>query len=128
MVGRLVHLVALLALAAVTGCTGVPAGQAPTHSPLPPDMAVVELGAHRSAFDANVLSVASGAPFAVRLRNRDADVHNFEVRDEAGQRIFVGELFRGPAERLTVVPALAAGRYVFLCTAHPFMIGELLAE
>ncbi|HWH23642.1 MAG TPA: cupredoxin domain-containing protein [Candidatus Limnocylindria bacterium] len=124
-------LLGLLALVGAAACGTAPGGGAggpPTAAALPPDMPVLSLAASSSAFDLELLHVPSGADFAVRLRNEDRDLHNIELRDAAGERLFVGELFRGPDERLAVLPALAAGQYAFLCTAHPFMKGVLLAE
>jgi plastocyanin len=79
-------------------------------------------------FDIDQLRVRANEVVTLLLENADRDVHNIEVRDEAGQRVFVGELFSGPAVRSETLPALAPGQYSFLCTAHPYMKGTLLAD
>lgn len=100
----------------------------PSGNPLPHGGIVLNLTAHSGKFDASELRVRSGEPFAVRLRNQERDVHNFELRDAAGTSIYRGELFSGPAERLELLPAVETGTYQFLCTAHPYMKGSLTAD
>jgi plastocyanin len=74
-------------------------------------------------FDKRTLAASPGAEVTVILDNQDAGVlHNvaFYTNNRAAQRIFVGDLFAGPAvreERFTA-PA-TAGNYFFRCDAHP---------
>jgi plastocyanin len=123
-----VTLLAAFAVAACTTVAGVPATPGASVAPLPDGAPMLDLVAHASKFDVTELHVAADRAFGVLLRNQDREPHNFEVRDEAGQRIFVGELFSGPDEHLLAVPALASGSYRFLCSAHPYMKGTLLAD
>jgi plastocyanin len=118
---------AVLLLAACAASAGPPS---PTPSAVPPPSGepVLSVVAHNSRFDVSELRVSAGAPFAVLLRNEDREVHNLELRDETGNSIFRGELFAGPAERIEALPAVEPGTYQFLCTAHPYMKGTLLAD
>jgi plastocyanin len=118
---------AVLLLTACAASAGPPL-PTPSAVPLPSGEPVLSVVAHNSKFDVSELRVPAGAPFAVLLRNEDRDVHNFELRDAAGRSIFRGELFGGPAERLEALPAVEPGTYQFLCTAHPYMKGTLLAD
>lgn len=129
MTQRVLVSVLLLALGAVAGCGQAPAQPSPASPPASlPAGVVVELTAGSLKFDVTELRVPAGAAFNVLLHNGDRDLHNFELRDAAGTMVHRGELFSGPAQRLETVPALAAGRYAFLCTAHPHMKGTLLAD
>jgi plastocyanin len=123
----------LLLLAAVLLLAGCAASAGPPSAtssalPLPSGEPVLSVVAHNSKFDVSELRVPAGAAFVVLLRNEDREVHNFELRDETGNSIFRGELFAGPAERLELLPAVEPGTYQFLCTAHPYMKGTLLAD
>jgi plastocyanin len=123
-----VVLLAAFAVAACTTIAGVPATPGEPAAPLPIGAPILDVVARSSRFDVTELHVAAGRPFGVLLRNEDREPHNFEVRDGAGQRVFVGELFSGPDEQLVAVPALESGSYRFLCSAHPYMKGTLLAD
>jgi plastocyanin len=117
----------LFLLLAACGSTAAPPSATP--GPTPPDgVLTLELVAHNSRFSTDDLRVPAGREFAVHLRNDDRDVHNFELRDAAGNSIFRSELFSGPGERIETLAAVAAGTYQFLCTAHPYMKGTLHAD
>jgi plastocyanin len=123
-----ITLLAAFAVAACTTVAGVPATPGASFAPLPIGAPVLDVVARSSKFDVTELHVGAGRPFGVLLRNEDREPHNLEVRDETGQRVFVGELFSGPDEQLVAVPALESGSYRFLCSAHPYMKGSLLAD
>ncbi|MDP8905727.1 MAG: cupredoxin domain-containing protein [Chloroflexota bacterium] len=117
----------LVAVLTGAGCAAARPRATPV-APMPTGAPTLALAASGQKFSTAELRAPAGKAFGVRLRNDDRDVHNFELRDATGKRVFVGELFSGPSERVEVLPALDAGRYAFLCTAHPYMQGQLLAE
>jgi cytochrome c oxidase subunit II len=81
---------------------------------------IIELGAVNIRFTDTELSAPADTPFQIRLDNQDEGIpHNVEIRDEAGEVVFMGDLFDGIDERIYNIPALPAGTYPFLCTAHP---------
>jgi plastocyanin len=123
-------IVTLLVALAVSACATGAAPSSPEPSPAAPATGEPSLALRASGlkFDPDELHVRANAAVTLRLDNADRDMHNFELRDEAGHKVFVGELFSGPAVRHESLPALAPGRYAFVCTAHPYMKGTLTAD
>lgn len=73
--------------------------------------------------------VPAGRPFTLAFANLDAGVpHNVDIRSEAGQNLFVGEIVSGVDARVYDVPALPAGTYPFVCSVHPNMTGTITAR
>jgi plastocyanin len=83
----------------------------------------VTLVARSLAFDKRTIAASPGADVTVVLDNQDAGVlHNvaFYTNRSAGTKIFIGELFAGPARRTETFKApSSAGNYFFRCDAHP---------
>jgi plastocyanin len=119
--GRTLLLVALGMLLACTTATG--AGGSPP--PAPPGGAVIT--AQGTAFDRQQLEVPAGRPFQLLFDNREGAPHNVAIYDEAGQPLFVGEIFGGPGSRTYDVPAIPTGAYRFRCDVHPEMTGTVTA-
>jgi plastocyanin len=81
------------------------------------------------AFDTASLEAPANTPFKIELVNNDAGVpHNVAIHEGSptGRELWRGELFAGVETRTYEVPALPAGTYGFICTAHPnVMTGTL---
>lgn len=91
----------------------------------------IALSALDVAFEQATLNVPAGAPFRIEFDNKDAAVpHNVVIHKEsaAGEVVFKGDIFNGPAKQTYDVPALDAGAYVFVCIVHPTMTGTLTVE
>jgi hypothetical protein len=81
---------------------------------------IIELGAIDLRFTDTELQAPADTPFQIRLEKQDEGIpHNVEIRNEAGEQVFMGALFNGIDERIYNIPPLPAGTYPFLCTAHP---------
>jgi len=109
----------LLACTTATGAGGSP-------PPAPSGGAVIT--AQGIAFDRQQLAVPAGRPFQLLFENREGAPHNVTIYDEAGQPLFVGEIFGGPGSRTYDVPAIPTGTYRFRCDVHPEMAGEVTAR
>jgi plastocyanin len=149
---RLVALAAVLALAA--GCagtaspTGSPAPPAATISPaatqgasattaaatlipypgpsIPSGTLTLPVVAANLAYNVSDLTAPAGTPFVIHFDNEDAGVsHNLAIR------LGLGYLFNpAPVSGVTTVDyfissGLPAGKYRFLCTVHPEMLGTV---
>jgi plastocyanin len=83
----------------------------------------VNLVARNLAFDKRSIAAAPGVEVTINLDNQDAGVlHNaaFYTNRSASTKIFVGELFPGPAQRTEKFTApTTPGNYFFRCDAHP---------
>jgi plastocyanin len=108
----------LIACTAATGAGGSP-------PPAPSGGAVIT--AQGIAFDRQQLEVPAGRAFQLLFENREGPPHNVTIYDEAGQPLFVGEIFSGPGSRTYDVPAIPAGAYRFRCDVHPEMVGAVIA-
>jgi len=112
---------------AASGDAGGGAGGSATPGPsLPAADAVVT--AEKITYLVTSITVPAGRPFTLALDNREAVPHNVEIKDAAGQSLFRGEIFGGPAVKVYDVPALAVGQYPFVCTVHPNMTGTVTAQ
>lgn len=92
---------------------------------------VVRIAANNIAFDQAALTAPAGRPFSIVFENQEPVPHNVAIYTDAsaGQALFVGEIFAGPAERTYAVPALPAGSYFYRCDVHPAqMTGTLVAQ
>ena len=120
---------AFVDVGAPTPTPAPPDGEQPT--PAPPDgeaAVTLTISAQRIAFDTDTLRAPAGVPFRIEFANNDAGIpHNVEILQD-GQSIWMGELFNGVETRTYDVPALPAGTYQFICTAHPTMAGTLTVE
>jgi plastocyanin len=123
-------IVTLLLGRAVSACAAGAVPRSPEPSPAAPATGAPALALKASGlrFDTDELHVRANEAVTLLLENADRDVHNFELRDEAGHKVFVSELFSGPAVQHESLPPLAPGRYAFVCTAHPYMKGTLTAD
>ena len=109
----------LIACTAATGAGGSP-------PPAPSGGAVIT--AQGIAFDRQQLEVPADRPFQLLFENREGAPHNVTIFDEAGQPLFVGEIFGGPGSRTYDVPAIPAGAHQFRCDVHPEMAGTVTAK
>lgn len=82
-------------------------------------------------FDRSKIELVAGEPNPLRFENRVAVPHNVAIHlgsvESVGEEIWRGELISGPTIAEYALPALAPGGYVFVCSIHPTMIGELTA-
>ena len=80
-------------------------------------------------FDRTELSISANTPSTLRFENRVATPHNVAIhRGEAmsvGEEVWRGDLLAGPASIDYTLPLLPAGRYAFVCSIHPTMVGTL---
>ncbi len=88
----------------------------------------VTLAAQDVAFVQTTLTAPAGRPFTVAFDNRDKVPHNLEIRDAAGNVLFLGDVVTGPTIVVYTVPSLPAGQYPFVCTVHPAMTGTLTVK
>ncbi len=85
----------------------------------------LELTAQGIQYDKVTLEAPAGAPFKIAFTNNDAGIpHNVEILRD-GVSVWKGEIFSGVDARTYDVPALAAGKYTFICSVHPNMKGDL---
>lgn len=115
---RLTALAAISALLAA--CSGGP--PAPT---LPVPSGAVVLRAADSRFEPAQLTALADQPFVLYFDNADGLPHNVVSLGPDGARVFAGDVFSGPAQRVYDVPALAAGTYSLRCDVHPEMSGTI---
>ena len=126
---RLTLTLGLLTLAAVlAACSGASAG-APTPA-VPagsPSAGAVTIAAKDLKFVQTAVPVKAGAAFDLVFDNQDAAPHNISISDASGANVFKGEIVA--AQKVTyAVPALAAGKYAFICEVHPVMKGTITAQ
>lgn len=128
---RLLPTLALAALALVAAaCSGSAPTPAPTSPPSSPGSdpgpAVI---ARDLKFDRTELEVPAGRPFTLVFDNQEGPPHNVAIYSDesASQKLFVGEVFSGPAVKSYTVPALPAGTWFFRCDVHPEMRGSVVA-
>jgi plastocyanin len=89
----------------------------------------VELEASELAFDVERLTAPADEGFALRFSNDSSVAHNVSIYRRAGEALFTGEVFTGPRVMEYAIPALADGRYEFVCDVHPQqMTGTLVAR
>ena len=91
----------------------------------------LQLSALNVAYEQTALTAPAGTPFQIEFDNKDNGVpHNVSIHKDstAGQEVFKGDIFSGPAKRTYDVPALDAGTYAFACSVHPNMTGTLTVE
>ena len=90
---------------------------------------VVQLTAQNIAFTERTLDAPADKPFTIHFSNNDNAVpHNVEIKDANGGVSFQGDTFNGVAEMDYAVPALANGTYLYVCTVHPNMTGNLTVK
>jgi plastocyanin len=89
----------------------------------------VALEASELAFDIRRLRAPADEDFALRFSNDSSVAHNVSIYRRDGEALFTGEIFTGPRVKEYAIPALAAGRYQFVCDVHPQqMTGTLVAR
>ena len=89
----------------------------------------VQLTAQNIAFTETALEAPANAPFTIQFTNNDNAVpHNVEIKDANGGVAFKGDTFNGVAEMDYAIPPLANGTYLYVCTVHPNMTGNLTVK
>jgi plastocyanin len=118
------------------GTSGAPASGAPSGSPAASGSGAPQTSGGPVASGATVTIVASNAqgfdtaqveapadqPWTLVFDNKDAtQPHNVVIQKPDGSLVSMGDtaFFTGPATRTYQVPALAAGKYPFMCQVHP---------
>lgn len=104
----------------LTACTG--GTPAPT---IPIPSGALVLRAVDTTFKPAQLSVQADQPFELYFDNAVGLTHNVVIVGPDGTRVFAGDIFSGPAQRVYDVPALASGPYQLHCDVHPEMKGTL---
>ena len=88
----------------------------------------VALEASELAFDVRRVRAPAGERFVLSFSNESSVPHNVSIHRDA-ESLFEGEVFAGPRVVEYAVPALAPGRYGFVCDVHPEqMTGVLVAR
>jgi plastocyanin len=139
----LLSLLVLLVVPVVAACATAPAAwtyaPAPSKTPAPSAEASAEASAASSnvqisafgvKFEQTDVAVPAGTPFKIDFDNKDPSTpHNIVIHkgDANGAVVFTGETFSGVAIKTYDVPALDAGAYVFVCTIHTGMQGNMTA-
>src|SRR5512140_501386 len=91
----------------------------------------VAISALNVAFEQTSVTAPAGKAFQITFDNKDAGTpHNVAIhKDNAGgAEVFKGEIVTGPVAKTYDVPALDAGTYAFVCSAHPNMTGTLTVQ
>jgi plastocyanin len=88
---------------------------------------VLTLTASGHAWDVKELSGPAGKTFKIEVTNKDADPHNLVIASgtDVASRLATLAKFGGPASQSLDVPGLPAGTYLFRCTLHDSMRGQL---
>lgn len=124
---RLTLTLGLLGLVAVlAACSGTSGAPGPVVSP-PADAVVVT--AKDITFGQAELTVPADEAFDLFFDNQESVPHNVAIYtdESASTKLFVGDIFSGPAQKTLSVPALAPGTYFFRCDVHPDMKGSIVA-
>jgi len=90
----------------------------------------VQISASGVKFEQSEVAVPAGSAFKIDFDNKDPSTpHNIVIHqgDANGPVVFTGETVTGVAIKTYDVPSLAAGAYVFVCTIHPGMQGNMTA-
>jgi plastocyanin len=104
------------------GMTPAPAEQTAAGGP------GIVLEASELTFDARRLEAPANERFRLRFANNSSVAHNVSIYGRDGEPLFTGEISAGPRVTEYSIPALAAGRYRFVCDVHPQqMTGTLVA-
>jgi cupredoxin-like protein len=93
-----------------------------------PDSGIVlKLTASGHAWDLKELAGPAGGAFKIAVTNKDGDPHNLVIASgtEVASRLATLAKFSGPDTKTLDVPGLPAGTYLFRCTLHDSMRGEL---
>ena len=85
------------------------------------------------AFDLGELRVPADTVIRLLFDNQDAGIpHNVAIHEgsatDVGAELYAGTIFPGIATQTYEIPAMAAGRYAFICTVHPNMVGDWIVE
>lgn len=120
---RAVLALAILAVA-LAACSGAPAATTPL--PVPSEAVVVR--AMNIAFEPAEVYAPAGEAFDLYFDNEDRVPHDVVIATERGERLFTGEIFSGPAQRVERVEPLPAGTYRLLCSVHPDMRATLVVR
>lgn len=113
-----------------------PVGSPTTPTIAPFDGLVIDLVAKGQEFSKAELEVSAGAPFRILLDNQDENFfHGIAIgtgataaEARAGTLAYEGEIVAGPVLRAYDIPALAPGKYWFLCQPHANMNGTLVVK
>ena len=91
---------------------------------------VLKLTASGHAWDVKTLNGPAGKTFQIAMTNNDGDPHNLVIASgtDVASRLATLAKFAGPATMSLDVPGLPAGTYLFRCTLHDSMRGELTIE
>ena len=88
----------------------------------------VQISALNTQFEQKEVAAPAGVAFVIHFENKDSgNVHNVAIKDASGAEVFKGDLVTGPGSADYQVPALAAGKYPFVCTVHANMQGTITA-
>lgn len=108
----------------LVACAG--AAPAPAMKPVAADGSAISIVASHMQFVQRDLMVPAGTAFTIEFDNRDSEPHNIAISGATQASVFKGEIVSATTVSYSV-PALAAGRYTFICDVHTDMRGSMTA-
>ncbi len=109
----------------LAACAG--AAPAPAMRPVAADGSAVSITASHMQFVERDVAVPAGLAFTIEFDNQDGEPHNIAISDASRASVFKGEIVSATTISYSV-PALAAGRYAFICEVHTDMRGSMTAQ
>ena len=127
--GLLVVAGLVAACGGASAATGAPAPSTPAGSP-GAGAGAITISAKDLKFSTDTLAVPADEAFDLTFDNQEGAPHNVAIYSDpsASVKIFVGEIFTGPAAKTATVQAMPAGSYFFRCDIHPDMKGTVTAS
>jgi plastocyanin len=124
---RIVLVLGLVVLAAVTAACSSTAGQPTVSGPVDPNGPTIV--AQNNAFSTASVDAPAGKAFTLHFYNKDSAPHNVAIyKDQsASEKVSIGEVVSSTKADQTV-PALTAGSYFFRCDVHHEMIGTIAVK
>jgi plastocyanin len=131
---RVIHVVALAGLAALTVACSSGSGSTPAPTTVSSPGASAPAGSGTTivakdiAFNPTSLTIPADTATTITLDNQDSAPHNIAIKDASGAQVFKGEIQGGQGKIDYSLNALPAGAYTFWCEVHPNMTGTLTVQ
>jgi plastocyanin len=113
----------------LAGCSSGGGGGGGDDATCSPAGTSLHIAAKSFQFDTKCLAAPAGQAFTIAFDNRDGGTpHNLAIVDDAGNKLFTGEVFSGSKTETYHVDALKAATYSFHCDVHPTMSGAFVVK